>query len=316
MRNDFPEPFAPRTAHCSPVLTSQLSCERIGVESRFTLTLLSRNSGSLPELFAMPTLSPEQASRSSSRNAATLLFLHGFGGTGAEWEPVSQHLKGRYNTLCPDLPGHGSSRVKPRHFVSWLRTIILEELGAPAVIIGYSLGARLALQFALTEPALVSALILESLHPGLHRRDARRARLKQDSQRSRELRRLGSPRFFSRWQWSRLFTGQHHINRNTDAWANARTGQQPERLAEALKSFSTGHQGWLPAPEDIPVELIAGVNDDKFVRLHLHWAEGKPAVHCHQVTGAWHNTHLEASSAFTLILDDCLRKFEDQGYIL
>ena len=40
---------------------------------------------------------------------ATLVFIHGAGGTGAFWQAQVLELAGRANTIALDLPGHGRS---------------------------------------------------------------------------------------------------------------------------------------------------------------------------------------------------------------
>ena len=40
---------------------------------------------------------------------ATLVFIHGAGGTGAFWQAQIEGLAGSFNTIAIDLPGHGAS---------------------------------------------------------------------------------------------------------------------------------------------------------------------------------------------------------------
>ena len=40
---------------------------------------------------------------------ATIVFIHGAGGTGNFWQAQVEGLAGRANTVAIDLPGHGTS---------------------------------------------------------------------------------------------------------------------------------------------------------------------------------------------------------------
>ena len=37
----------------------------------------------------------------------TILFLHGFMGSGKDWEVIIHYFVDRYNCITIDLPGHG-----------------------------------------------------------------------------------------------------------------------------------------------------------------------------------------------------------------
>ena len=40
---------------------------------------------------------------------ATIVFIHGAGGTGSFWQAQIEGLAGSFNTVAIDLPGHGAS---------------------------------------------------------------------------------------------------------------------------------------------------------------------------------------------------------------
>src|SRR5262249_43601867 len=100
-----------------------------------------------------------------------VLLLHGFGETAhSQWlAPGWPAALGRasYGAFAWDLPGHGSSGAirRPERFeVAALRRDIDELLAAfdlrRPVLIGHSLGARLALDFAIERRDAVAGLIL------------------------------------------------------------------------------------------------------------------------------------------------------------
>jgi len=93
-----------------------------------------------------------------------VLLLHGWGLHGGVWGELTNGLRSRARLLQPDLPGHGSNRNSVQATLdNWVRTFA--EGRAPAIWIGWSLGALLALRAATLVPASVHALILIAATP-------------------------------------------------------------------------------------------------------------------------------------------------------
>ncbi len=98
---------------------------------------------------------------------ATLLFIHGIGSTGAEWDEVIKQLPDDVALLTIDLLGFGES---PRP--SWatynantqaksvIATLVRAGIGRKLIIIGHSLGALVAVEVARRYPIIVQSLIL------------------------------------------------------------------------------------------------------------------------------------------------------------
>lgn len=94
-----------------------------------------------------------------------LLLLHGGGVAGWMWDPVCAHLDDSHRLLVPDLPGHGRSAAEP--YTSHAETVtalaaLLEREGGRALVVGFSLGAQLAVQLAAQRPDLVADAVVIS----------------------------------------------------------------------------------------------------------------------------------------------------------
>jgi pimeloyl-ACP methyl ester carboxylesterase len=97
-----------------------------------------------------------------------LLAVHGLGGTKASFLPTLALMSGTHRVIALDLPGFGDS-VKPlrapydaRYFAAVL-TDVLDALDIDrAHVVGNSMGGRIALELALTEPGRVDRLVLLS----------------------------------------------------------------------------------------------------------------------------------------------------------
>lgn len=95
----------------------------------------------------------------------TVLLLHGFGGAASNWTLVAPRLVTGRRVLVPDLPGHGGSAAlaaPPETLDPFAdRTAaLLETCGAPAIVVGHSMGGVVALRLAVRHPRLVRGLLL------------------------------------------------------------------------------------------------------------------------------------------------------------
>lgn len=95
----------------------------------------------------------------------TILFIHGALSTGDDWDLVTPHLSPDYHLLLPDLPGHGRSRdILP--FSTQLSARLLADLirekahNGKAHIVGFSLGAIVAMQLVSKYPNLINAVFV------------------------------------------------------------------------------------------------------------------------------------------------------------
>ncbi len=95
-----------------------------------------------------------------------LVALHGWSDSGACWAPsIPAWARGR-TVLTVDARGHGRTPLPAEPFTiaslaSDAERVIRAVLGRPAVVVGHSMGGLVAQELALTQPALVAALILE-----------------------------------------------------------------------------------------------------------------------------------------------------------
>jgi pimeloyl-ACP methyl ester carboxylesterase len=95
----------------------------------------------------------------------TLVLVHGLGGSATNWCELAPLLARRYRLLIPDLPGHGRSDPLPAvsgldSFADRVVAVMEKEGGAPAPVVGHSLGGLIALRLALRHPQAVSAIVL------------------------------------------------------------------------------------------------------------------------------------------------------------
>jgi pimeloyl-ACP methyl ester carboxylesterase len=94
-----------------------------------------------------------------------VVLLHGLGATNASMLPTLVDLAGDYRVLAPDLPGFGDSDkpvrdYDPPFYARWLRAF-LDAVGAErAILVGNSMGGRIAIEMGLAAPERVERLVL------------------------------------------------------------------------------------------------------------------------------------------------------------
>lgn len=94
----------------------------------------------------------------------TVLLLHGAGGASHSWRNLVPLMVPHYRIVAPDLPGQGFTRAGQRRFSLDAMAEDMARLSAaeewwPAVIIGHSAGAALALRLAEILPTPPRAVV-------------------------------------------------------------------------------------------------------------------------------------------------------------
>ena len=103
-----------------------------------------------------------------SKDSPAIILLHGFGSSLETWQPWAQALSDRYRVVRFDLPGCGISDPDSEGDYSDSRTLailrhLMEQLNIQsAILVGNSMGGRIAWRFAAAYPDQVSKLILIS----------------------------------------------------------------------------------------------------------------------------------------------------------
>lgn len=94
-----------------------------------------------------------------------LVLLHGWGMSGAVWQPLVKKLSKSFTLHLVDLPGMGLSRPTEPYHLHILADKISEMLPANADVVGWSLGSLVAMRIALDKPDLIRRLVLVSATP-------------------------------------------------------------------------------------------------------------------------------------------------------
>ncbi len=245
-----------------------------------------------------------------------LVLLHGFLGHGGDWTPVAEILAEKgFRCLMPDLPGHGKTPLDPamdwHGLVTALDAACASFAPPPWHIAGYSMGGRIALQWALLFPAHMAALALESASPGVAGEGERLKRAVSDARLAERLDRMRPWRggdyesFLVEWYAQPLFSG---LERHPGLLAHlmqSRLKHPPNDPGGAIRAFGTGVQPslWEKTAEiPCPVRLITGALDDKFCGIAEAMRARNPRIMTVRVENCGHMPHLERPEHFAELL--------------
>lgn len=247
--------------------------------------------------------------------APPVLFLHGFMGAGSDWDAAAEALADTFRCVAVDLPGHGAAAGLPEEAYTFDGTLdaladTLYGLGiARCRVVGYSMGARLALAFALRFPERVTRLVLESGSPGLKTEAERAARCATDDERARQIE-ADFERFVGEWYRMELFASlKYHPEVRADLVAKRRRNI-PAEVARSLRGAGTGQQPSLWNDLErlaVPALALAGGRDRKYADLAFAMAVAGPPV-MPAIVPAGHIVHAEQPDLFVALVRDFLRE--------
>ena len=258
-----------------------------------------------------------------------LLLLHGFTGRGSGWGAHATAFARHFRVIVVDLPGHGRTRpsdpvrgVRPARVsvertADDLATILAWADAAPAHVLGYSLGARIALRLAIVHPASVRRLVLESPSAGIAATEERVARRVADAALADQLERDGMETFVDAWERQPIFGGYAAMpapraTRHPTARLRAeRLSHTPAGLALSLRGAGQGSMEPLHdrlASVRIPTLVIAGALDPIGLARAEMVAAGVPGARLEVVPDAGHMPHLESPARFRSLTLDFLQE--------
>lgn len=243
-----------------------------------------------------------------------LLLLHGFTGSARSWSHQVEAWAPRFRVIAPDLLGHAGSASPAdptaytlEHQAAGLADLLELLDAAPATVVGYSMGARLALVVALLHPGLAGALVLESPSAGIADGIAREQRRAADEQLATEIERDGIESFVDRWERMPLFASHARLSPDEQRRLRGeRLGHDPHGLAACLRGAGQG--AMTPLHDrlreiDVPALVLAGALDEAGVARGRSVAALMPAASFETVADAGHTPHLEQPTSFSTAVE-------------
>ena len=239
-----------------------------------------------------------------------LVCFHGFSESGSTWDGLE--VPG-YRLILIDSMGHGRSarpmEVKPYELpqmLSDLHTVIYAVAGERYALLGYSMGARMALLYALEYPEEVTHLVLESGSVGIEEEGERQARYVADRALAERIRAHDITWFSETWAKLDIFKTQQSLPPKVQQQIQGRRLlNSPHALAFTLEGSGQGtmpYVGHCLGELTMPVCYISGELDTKYTDIGARYFG---EVH-HVVPQVGHNVHVEAPEAYQQILKQFL----------
>ncbi|AFV05097.1 MULTISPECIES: 2-succinyl-6-hydroxy-2,4-cyclohexadiene-1-carboxylate synthase [Dehalobacter] len=243
-----------------------------------------------------------------------VVCLHGFSENLGTWDEID--LSG-FRLILVDLTGHGStekpSALQPYGLPTLLETLhdLIQQLELVQYsVIGYSMGGRIALAYALQYPREIAKLIMESASYGEYGELSREKRRRDDAVLAEDIRQNGIEWFESYWSGLELFKTQARLPEKVRAKIRQRRLQnEPYALANTL--LASG-QGTFPCLKDrvaeltMPVLFVSGELDPKYQKISREFSHLNARIIRQTISGVGHNTHLEDPQTFRAVVSEFL----------
>lgn len=168
-----------------------------------------------------------------------IIALHGFLGRPKDFQPL--RLKGLY---APDILATNLSYLTP-----WSHRF---NQMAPdkCILLGYSMGGRLALHCLLDDPKKYTAAIILAAHPGIENRRERKQRLACDLMWAHKFQNLSLGDAIQSWNQAPIFSNSILVPRQEHDFSR-------RTLINALWYFSLGRQEFLsPLINQLPMPIL------------------------------------------------------------
>jgi 2-succinyl-6-hydroxy-2,4-cyclohexadiene-1-carboxylate synthase len=224
-----------------------------------------------------------------------LVLLHGFTQTARLWGPFGDLLARDHTLVALDLPGHaGSDEVRADLPITadLVRDAVTASIGPePCDLLGYSLGARVALHVATGTDLEIRRLVVVGATGGIEDLAARARRREADDATAAALEVSGDvAAFIDRWVSGPMFSRLSDAAQTDERRRNSAAG-----LASSLRLAGTGTQEplWDRIPKlTVPLLALAGTDDTRFGAHAFRLARAAPHGVASLIPGGGHAVHL------------------------
>lgn len=246
-----------------------------------------------------------------------LLLLHGFTGDSSTWMDFCGQWGQHSSLLALDIIGHGKTDA-PENVEKYnilraaddLQQILEKNHIEKTDILGYSMGGRLALTFAVKYPHMVRKLILESASPGLETVEERKQRMNHDGKLADFIKKNGIEAFVEYWENIPLFESQKRLSDSVQlSIRQQRLNNSITGLTNSLLGMGTGSQpSWWDqlCHLEMDILLITGSMDKKFCRIADNMQNKLKKARMVTVENCGHAIHVEKREKFGTIVSEFL----------
>lgn len=233
-----------------------------------------------------------------------LFCIHGNFQTPSVWKPLGENLKDR-NVNLDAIPVN-LENYSFDGFDRWVEDFceaVEIQLGQKkSLILGYSLGGRLALHACLSRPDLWRGAIIVGADPGLESEEEKRLQLDIDLKWAERLKREPLEKLAEEWDAQPVFCGfENAAPRNFDELDAAKLGKKFEVFSKGLQENLAPKLAKLQKP---PILFLSGEMDQKYQVIGEELAKSSSVVKAQVVPDVGHRVPWENPESFVQVLID------------
>jgi 2-succinyl-6-hydroxy-2,4-cyclohexadiene-1-carboxylate synthase len=224
--------------------------------------------------------------------------LSGFLGLPADWNgfPLKNLLTVDWQTfMLNSLPEWGKA------FNQW----VIQQGQGPRILMGYSLGGRLALHALIDQPQLWQAAIIISAHAGLTDSQERMTRLQRDQDWAKRFENENWISLMEAWNAQEVFaTDSFSFNRQESDY-------QRFKLVQALVGGSLGNQADLRLQIislPFPILWLTGSQDHRYCQIAQSLVFSHPDSYWKQIEGSGHRVPWSQPEVFCQTITTFLKQ--------
>ncbi len=245
----------------------------------------------------------------------TVIAINGFLGLASDWDLIRDLLPAGWTLHTIDL--WGASNIVA--YDEWAERIA-EEIGrtfsidTPKILLGYSMGGRLAMNLLAHSPKLFSGAVIVSANPGLLSEAERLARREADTIWATKFLKEPWPNLIQEWNAQAALREPKVVDSDSIVLDRKESEFDRFAIANALRTWTLGAQRNL-RPEiallALPIKFITGEDDVKFTALARDLVK-EPAngARTHEIVSrAGHRVPWDAPAQFRSILANFLARW-------
>ena len=238
--------------------------------------------------------------------------LHGSLQTALVWKPIGNAIESEFGSVQVEAVNLYENEYES--FGHWREQFYekVEEQtkGEPSLLLGYSMGGRLAMNACVHRPSLWSGVIAVGADPGLISDDARSNQLQKDLEWARRFRTEDIQELLVEWDELPVFCGRSNCASREISELDS------EKISRFFDVFSKARQGnMLPMLRKLktpPLLYISGCDDIKYTKIGQDLAAHCMPVRHQIIPNAGHRVPWESQDAFisevSVFIDAVLNK--------
>jgi len=233
-----------------------------------------------------------------------IFCIHGNFQTAKVWQPLEESMKAGFSDL--EMITEDLCAKQFQSFDNWTDDfcgrVKAQANGEKSILLGYSLGGRLALHACLSRPDLWKSAIVVGADPGLESEEEKKLQLARDRNWAERLKREPLEKLVDEWDAQPVFGGiENQAPRNLGE-------MDPQKISQQFLIFSKGIQRNL-APKlaelkNLPILFVSGEKDQKYQVIGEKLAKSFSVINAQVIADAGHRVPWENTESFVQVLID------------